>query len=217
MALDIFKKKEEAAPAAPAAPPGAPAPPSAPPAPAAPAPVSAGTPTDYILSLQQQGLTQNQIIQTLQRQGYSQAQVSDALNQAAVKGQVTGNQPPPIAGQPQQGPSILPPAGTNFEEIAESIIQEKWQDFQKELEKDTTWKEHTESRIGVIEGQMGELRNTVDNLHKAIVSKIGDYDKSLLSVGTEIKAMEKVFQQILPTLTDNVTELSRITKSIKKK
>jgi len=33
----------------------------------------------------------------------------------------------------------------------------------------------------------------------------------------EIKAMEKVFQQILPSLTENVTELSKITKSMKKK
>ena len=210
MALDIFKKKE-AAPAAPA-PLTAPAIPAAPTAPA----ILAGTPTDYVLSLQQQGLTQNQIIQTLQRQGYSQAQVSDAINQAAVKGQVTGGEAP-IAGPPPQGPSILPPESTRFEEIAESIIQEKWEDFQKQLEKERTWKEKTESRVGVVEGQLGELRSIVDNLHKAIVSKIADYDKSLLSVGTEIKAMEKVFQQILPTLTDNVQELSRLTKGMKKK
>lgn len=207
MALDIFKKKEAA--------PVAPAPPTAPAAPTAPIATPAGTPTDYVLSLQQQGLTQNQIIQTLQRQGYSQAQVSDAMNQAAVKGQVTGGEAP-IAGPPQ-GPSILPPESTRFEEIAESIIQEKWEDFQKQLEKERTWKEKTESRVGVVEGQLGELRGIVDNLHKAIVSKITDYDKSLLSVGTEIKAMEKVFQQILPTLTDNVQELSRLTKGMKKK
>lgn len=212
MALDIFKKKE--------APPVAPAPPMVPAVPAAPtvppAAILAGTPTDYVLSLQQQGLTQNQIIQTLQRQGYSQAQISDAMNQAAVKGQVTGGEAP-IAGPPPQGPSILPPEGTQFEEIAESIIQEKWEDFQKQLEKESTWKEKTESRIGVVEGQLGELRGIIDNLHKAIVSKIADYDKNLLSVGTEIKAMEKVFQQILPTLTDNVQELSRLTKGMKKK
>ena len=46
------------------------------------------------------------------------------------------------------------------------------------------------------------------------MSKIADYDKNLLSVGTEIKAME-VFQKVLPTLTENVGELSRITKEIK--
>ena len=207
MALEIFKKKEEEPPAAPAAPgPAAPAPPGAPPT---------GTPTDYVLSLQQQGLTPNQIIQTLQRQGYTQAQISDAMNQASVKGQVAGG-PVPVAGAP--GPSILPPTqGTHFEEIAESIVQEKWEEFQKEIEKGTAWKEKTDQRVSVLEGQLGDMRKDLDNLHKAIVGKISDYDKSLLSVGTEIRAMEKVFQQVLPTLTDNVAELSRITKGMKGK
>ena len=212
MALEIFKKKEEipAAPAPPVAPPGAPVP-------VPPAGPPAGTPTDYVLSLQRQGLTPNQIIQTLQRQGYSQAQISDAMNQASVKVAVTGGEAP-ISGQFPQGPAILPPSGSeHFEEIAESIVNEKWEDFSKELEKESVWKEKTESRVGVLEGQLGEIRKDLDNLHKAIVSKVSDYDKNLLSVGTEIKAMEKVFQQILPSLTENVAELSKITKSMKKK
>ena len=210
MALEIFKKKEAEVPA----PPGA-APPIPPPAPVGAPP--AGTPTDYALQLQKQGLTPNQIIQTLQRQGYSQTQISDAMNQAAVKAQVTGG-PAPLAPGPAEGPSILPPKeAINFEEIAESIVQEKWEEFKKELDKERDWREKTESRIATMEGQVGELRKSIDNLHKAIVSKVADYDKSLLSVGTEVKAMEKVFQQILPSLTDNVNELSRLTKTMKKK
>ena len=62
---------------------------------------------------------------------------------------------------------------------------------------------------------MGDMKADLDNLHKAIVSKIGEYDKNLLDVGTEIKAMEKVFQKILPTLTENVAELSRVTRNVK--
>jgi hypothetical protein len=42
-----------------------------------------------------------------------------------------------------------------------------------------------------------------------------DYDKNLLDVGTEIKAMEKVFQKVLPELTSSVQELGRITKTAK--
>ncbi len=44
----------------------------------------------------------------------------------------------------------------------------------------------------------------------------GEYDQNILNVGTEIKVMEKVFQKVLPTLTENVNELSRITKGMKK-
>jgi hypothetical protein len=57
----------------------------------------------------------------------------------------------------------------------------------------------------------------LEGLHKAIVARIGEYDKSLLDVGTEIKAMEKVFQKVLPDLTGSVQELSKITKDMKKK
>ena len=54
-------------------------------------------------------------------------------------------------------------------------------------------------------------------VREIIVAKISDYDKNLLDVGTEIKAMEKVFQKVLPELTGSVSELSRITKGIKGK
>ena len=62
---------------------------------------------------------------------------------------------------------------------------------------------------------MSDVKADLETLHKAIVSKIGEYDKNLLDVGTEIKAMEKVFQKVLPTLTENVSELSRITRQVK--
>ena len=67
------------------------------------------------------------------------------------------------------------------------------------------------------EQELEDLKGDVENLHKAIVAKIGEYDKNLLDVGTEIKAMEKVFQKVLPELTGSVSELSRITKGIKTK
>ena len=70
---------------------------------------------------------------------------------------------------------------------------------------------------GLVEQQTKDLKSTLDNLHSAIIGKIGEYDKNLLSVGTEIKAMEKVFQKILPSLSDNVAELSKITTRLKGK
>ncbi|MEK6874285.1 MAG: hypothetical protein AABX52_00890 [Nanoarchaeota archaeon] len=194
-----------------------------------PAPAPTETPTEYVTSMQQQGLSNNQIIQILQRQGYNQTQVYDALNQATLKSTITGATPisaeeiqTPIIPQPAEAPQQRTlPAGdshtASFEEIAESIVDEKWKELQKKIDKDREWRDQTEIRITKIEQQITDLRTELDNLHRAIISKIGDYDKSLLSVGTEIRAMEKVFQKILPELTDNVSELSRITKAIKSK
>ena len=103
-----------------------------------------------------------------------------------------------------------------IEEIVEPIIDEKWEELMKNVDKIITWKELTESRIVKIEQMMQDLKERFEELHKGILSKIGDYDKSIKDVGSDIKAMESVFKKVLPTFTENVSELSRITKNIKK-
>ena len=102
-----------------------------------------------------------------------------------------------------------------MEELAEKVVEEKWQEFQKELVKWGEWRDNVNLRVERLEQGMTDTRADLDNLHKAIVSKIGEYDKNLIDVGTEIKAMEKVFQKVLPTLTENVSELARVTKNVK--
>ena len=108
-------------------------------------------------------------------------------------------------------------APKGFEEIAEAIVEEKWHEFTRELGKVNEWKDATGSRLDKIDQSIADMKSDLDNLHKAIVSKISEYDRNLLDVGTEIKAMEKVFQKVLPDLTGSVAELSRITKTVKAK
>ena len=103
------------------------------------------------------------------------------------------------------------------EEIAEAIIEEKWDDLLKDIGKIVDWKNKTETRLTSLEQKFSDLKDNFDELHKAIISKIGDYDQNILNVGAEIKAMEKVFQDVLPMFTDNVNELSRIVDKVKKK
>ena len=72
-------------------------------------------------------------------------------------------------------------------------------------------KTKTESTIAALQQQFADLKDNFDRLHQAVVGKIGEYDKHILDVASEIKAMEKVFSKVLPTFTENVNELSRIT------
>ncbi|MFO7711031.1 MAG: hypothetical protein R6V53_04685 [Candidatus Woesearchaeota archaeon] len=136
-----------------------------------------------------------------------------------------GSQMPPNQGMPQppSQPPSQPPQGysqgqsyinerTHIEEIAEAIIDEKWDELVKNLNKISEWKDKTEEKINKFEQELQDVRESFDKLHKAIIGKIGEYDQNILNVGTEIKAMERVFQKILPTFTENVNELSRITK-----
>lgn len=211
--LDIFKKKEEEKPKAaqpiPATPtaPAAPAP--AAPAPPAPATTTTEVPLNQVISMQQQGLSNNQIIQTLQRQGYQQTQIYDALAQSEAKKSIE-----PMS---MEGPGMARAEHPDTEAVVEQIIEEKWTALQKDLTKINEWKDNMSSRADKMEQSIQDLRSDLEGLHKAIVNRIGEYDKTLVDVGTEIKAMEKVFQKVLPELTTNIQELSKITKNVKGK
>lgn len=122
--------------------------------------------------------------------------------------------------QPSSQPSMQPFAepvhhnATN-EELIEAIIDEKWNELIKDVNKIIEWKNQTESRVTSIEQEIKDMRDQFDKLHQALVGKIGEYDKHILDVGTEIKAMEKVFAKVLPVFTQNVSELTRITDDLK--
>lgn len=118
-------------------------------------------------------------------------------------------------GQPQVSDPNL--ERMRIEEMAEAIIDEKWEEMLKNISKIAEWKDKTDSVITKLEQEMKDLKDNFDRLHKAIIGKISEYDRNILNVGTEIKAMEKVFQKILPTFTENVSELSRITKNLNQK
>lgn len=163
---------------------------------------------DWIKNMQSQGMNNNQIIQVLQREGYNATEIFNSLNKMDV-GAPAGPQP----GAPAPEDTAI---RTKIEELAEVIIDEKWEETMKRLNKLLEWKDATEAKVNKMEQLFQDMKGDFDNLHKAIIGKIGEYDKNILNVGTEIKAMEKVFQKILPTLTENVSELSRITKGIKK-
>ncbi len=193
------------------------------------APQIQSSPVDQVIMMKQQGYAHNQIVQALQSQGYNTQQVYDAINQASMNASTM-----PQAEMPQ--PEVMeyhPPMDTSqyappnyqqqdygasderIQEIAEAIIDEKWEELAKEIKKVVEWKEKSEDRIAKLEQQMIDLRLSIDSLTKSIIQKISAYDQSIVDVGVEIKAMEKVFQKVLPSLTENVNKLDRMTKDYK--
>ena len=203
------------------------------------------TPVDEVHRMKEQGFTNNQIVQTLQRNGYKTHQIFDAMNQADLKsaGPIEGAVPPelaqppsaepqqfaeePLEPAPQTGEMLMPEqeleqapeAGyeERIEEVAEAIIDEKWEDLMKDINKLLEWKEKIENQMAALEQGFGDLKDNYNSLQKGIVGKVTEYDKTMRTVGTDMKAMESVFQKVLPTLTDNVNELSRLTKKAKVK
>jgi hypothetical protein len=217
-----------------------------------PAPPLMGTPTNLVLQMRQQGLTDNQIVQSLQKEGYTSTQIFDALSQADIKKtiQPAEQQPPgpeappgypqqaPMQGEmmPRQAPAPMPqPAPMpgepmprqapapgvsreQIEEVAETIVEEKWTEIEKGINKIITWKEDTEEKIIKIEADIANLSKRFSELHTGVLGKISGYEKGIRDVGTEVKAMQEVFKKTLPKFTENVAALERLTKkkSVKK-
>ena len=199
---------------------------------------SPSSPVDQALMMKQQGYTNNQIGQMLQSQGYNNSQIYDAINQASLS--TPQNVGQPEMGMPDYGQSYeqqypQPPQQTQtyqplheaeateqsmpsideerIQEVAEAIIDEKWEEFAADIKKVIEWKEKSEDRLAKLEQQLIDIRLSIDSLTKSIMGKISSYDQNIVDVGTEVKAMEKVFQKILPNLTESVNKLERMTKN----
>jgi hypothetical protein len=188
-------------------------------------------PMDQVVAMKGQGYTNNQIIQTLQRDGYTSSQIFDAISQSEMAGQTPAVGSPMQAMQVpdmqqdqytmQQMPMMQQPAmpapisGASTEEIIEAIIDEKWNDLVKDINKVIEWKQKADSKLISMEQQMTELRSQFDKLQQAILGKISDYDKNMMDVGAELQAMEKAFSKVLPQFIDNVSQLNTITERMK--
>ena len=193
-------------------------------------------PLNQVLSMKQQGYSNNQIIQTLQRDGYNSGQIFDAISQSEMASggpvndqmnpqtQQLGQQLPPLMSmnqdqQPsmQQMPIPIPMNGlqTSPEELIEAIIEEKWNELVKDVNKVIEWKQRADSKLISVEQQVIAMQTQLDKLNQAIIGRVGDYDKHILEVSTQLQAMEKVFGKVLPTFIDNVSELNAITQRIK--
>lgn len=200
-------------------------------------------PVDQIVQLRQQGYSNNQVVEMLQRQGYGFQQIYDAMSQADLSklsgapiGDYGEEMPPPPGPEavPMPEPAPMPeaqPYAQNYpqypapaadaderiSEIAEAIINEKWEELIEEVRKITEWKEKVEGNIGKLSSSVAQVKEEFSELHKGVLGKISEYDENIRDVGSELKAVEKVFKDVIPSFTENVSELSRITKIMKKK
>ncbi len=103
-----------------------------------------------------------------------------------------------------------------IEEITEEMIDEKWSDLIKEVQKIIEWKNKSESRITNLETSFKKLKEDFKTLHQGVLGKVEEYDKRMQEVGTELHAVGKVFKDVIPVFTENVKELKSTVKGMKK-
>lgn len=100
-------------------------------------------------------------------------------------------------------------------ETTEKILEQQWENLTGKVQKVIDWKSSVESEVEGIKEDINTMQEAFATLEKRLISKLNNYDKSILDVGSEIKALDKVFQKVTPTLVNNVTELGKIAKDLK--
>lgn len=127
---------------------------------------------------------------------------------------------PPIG--PQMGmPSGMPPGmemqqmGPSSEEIIERIIDEKWHTMQDKFDKFEESKGDLLRQLQDLRDNLNDLRVKYAQLQEDSIVKIEEYNKELEGVGSQIKAMQRVMQNMIPVFAENVRQLNDIVTEMK--
>lgn len=190
----------------------------------------AQSPVQDVMQLRNQGLTDQLIMNELLKRGYDPSQVQMAISQLdSGYGQEMPTAPSSY-GNYGGGQSSYPssPASSNsssgadgniyerIQEIAETMIDEKWDELLAEVKKIVEWKEKVEEKQLKIESDVQKLKDDFNVLHQGVLGKLEDYDTRMRDVGTDLKAVGRVFKDVIPEFVENVKELSSVTERMKK-
>lgn len=197
----------------------------------------AGDLLSRIISMRQQGMPDQQIFDMLTKEGVPPEAIDQAMN--APVGQPPGNMPgpplppppgatlPPPPGQAMMGPRGIPaPPGQvaqleteseDVEALVEKLVAEKAEGMDMRLK-------DIEADMGKVRADVQELKNGVTELttkyaglQEDSLGKVEEYAKELENVGAQIKAMQRILQQIIPSLAENITQLQQVVDKVKKK
>ena len=178
------------------------------------------SPVDKVMAMKSQGASNDEIIQTLQRDGHKSDEIFDAISQADIKRTIAPTTPQPM--QPLQNPMQFPSASSapevdteTIQEVAETIIDEKWNVLVEQFNKIVDWKDDMDKEIVTLNERMNTIQNSVQDVQKAMMGRLEKYDENVSEIGTDVKALTKVFQKMLPGFVENISELSRITENLK--
>jgi hypothetical protein len=101
-----------------------------------------------------------------------------------------------------------------IEELVEGVVNEKWEVFEKELKKLKYDEEVLMRQIKQLESM--NSTSGKDMRFGAFERKLNDMETKLSDMEARINGMEKAFKQFLPSLTDNIRNLSNMIHEMKK-
>ncbi|MEK6941022.1 MAG: hypothetical protein AABW49_03930 [Nanoarchaeota archaeon] len=122
----------------------------------------------------------------------------------------------PIMQQPQFLQQAVVDINSNVNEIVESVVQERWNRISDTMTDLEIWRSRVNDDIVAVKQELIRLGRRFDMLQGAILGKVDEYSQGVQDMTTEMKALEKVFQNIMEPLTSNIKELNKVTEKIKK-
>ncbi len=185
-----------------------------------------GTIVSEVMQLRERGLSDALIMEELAKRGYRPDQISAGISQLDQSAPSSEEMPsrsfpeaPSYSTMPAAG-SASPDSAALYDrmaEVAENIIDEKWDQLIAEVKKIVDWKEKMEEKQRQMVNDVQKLKEDFKVLHQGVLGKIDDYDARMRDVGTELNAVGKVFKDVIPEFVENVKELSFLTGRMKEK
>ena len=88
-------------------------------------------------------------------------------------------------------------------------------DFVTEMKKVVAWKDQTEKTIASMQTTIEKMKEDFNLLHQGVLGKINQYDDQIKEVDSELKAVGKVFKDVIPVFTNSVKDLHQISQDLK--
>lgn len=155
-------------------------------------------------------------------EGYGQDEPEQQMDQ--------NNQPPMNQGMNQPGgqpnPDPLPQQGegnnqnnTNVngsvEEMVETIVAENLERVEREFENAYSEIDELKQKVQEIDERVHDLEVRDDEDQTQFIQKMDELEEDIDSYQARMGGLEKAFQQILPSLVDNVRDLTSLVQEIK--
>lgn len=101
------------------------------------------------------------------------------------------------------------------EELIEIIVQEHMADVENELEQFRTELEQLRNDFQQLRQDFNEIDIRKDEDEKVVIQKVNEMEEYFEQTSSRMGGMEKALQQVLPSLVENVRDLSSVVREMK--
>ncbi|WP_414837872.1 hypothetical protein ACK3SF_00500 [Candidatus Nanosalina sp. VS9-1] len=148
-------------------------------------------------------------------EGYNQ----EDQNQNQGQNQQMQQQTQQSSGNQQNQPQLQTGENTvdpQIEELIETIIAENFQKVETEFQNVYSELDMIEEKLEELDSRVHDLEVRDDEDQKEFVQKMDEVEDHIDSYESRIGGLEKAFQQILPSLVDNIRDLTGLVQEIKR-